>query len=100
MKILDAIQDVIGYYERALECKQEKPVLFALRMAIMVEENRVKMKEHEDQKIGHWTTKRTLQHDGEWYCDRCDYEPTVFENTKFCPNCGAKMIETYNEVIE
>ena len=44
----------------------------------------------QDQKIGHWTTKRTLQHDGEWYCDQCEYEPTVFENTSFCPNCGAK----------
>lgn len=47
------------------------------------------LKEHE--KTGHWTTKRTIQHDGEWYCDRCDYEPTVFEDTPFCPNCGAKM---------
>lgn len=47
-------------------------------------------KEHKE---GHWTTKRTLQHDGEWYCDVCDYEPTVFEDTPFCPNCGAKMIK-------
>ena len=44
-----------------------------------------------EQKTGHWTTKRTLQHDGEWYCDQCEYEPTVFEDTPFCPNCGAKM---------
>lgn len=50
----------------------------------------VLLKEKE-QKTGHWTTKRTLQHDGEWYCDQCEYEPTVFENTPFCPNCGAKM---------
>lgn len=45
----------------------------------------------QEQKTGHWTTKRTLQHDGEWYCNQCEYEPTVFENTPFCPNCGAKM---------
>lgn len=45
----------------------------------------------QEQKTGHWTTKRTLQHDGEWYCDQCEYEPTVFEDTPFCPNCGAKM---------
>lgn len=48
------------------------------------------LKEQEE-KTGHWTTHRTLQHDGEWYCDKCDYEPTVFENTPFCPNCGASM---------
>ena len=40
---------------------------------------------------GKWTTHRTLTHDGEWYCSVCEYEPTVFENTKFCPNCGARM---------
>lgn len=38
-----------------------------------------------------WTTNRTLEHDGEWYCTNCDYEPTVFENTNYCPHCGAKM---------
>ena len=42
-------------------------------------------------KRGRWTTHRTMQHDGEWYCDQCDYEPIVFENTLYCPNCGAKM---------
>ena len=43
---------------------------------------------------GRWTTKRTWTpwtHDGEWYCSECDYEPTVFENTPYCPHCGAKM---------
>ena len=38
-----------------------------------------------------WTTHRTMMHDGEWYCERCDYEPTVFEGTKYCPACGALM---------
>ena len=42
---------------------------------------------------GHWTTKRSLTHDGEWYCSNCEYEPTVFEDYKYCPNCGAKMDE-------
>ena len=51
----------------------------------------------QEQKTGHWTTKRTLQHDGEWYCDQCEYEPTVFEDTPFCPNCGAKMESRWNE---
>ena len=43
------------------------------------------------EKTGHWTTERTLEHDGEWYCDKCGYEPLVFLNTPFCPMCGAKM---------
>lgn len=42
MEILDAIKDVIAYYERALECSQENPALFALQMALKVEENRIK----------------------------------------------------------
>ena len=46
------------------------------------------LKEH---KSGYWTTKRTNDHDGEWYCDQCGYEPTFFENTPYCPRCGAKL---------
>ena len=38
-----------------------------------------------------WATKRTWKHDGEWYCSNCDYEPAVFENTPYCPQCGAKL---------
>ena len=45
----------------------------------------------EMKQIGQWTTRKTQQHDGEWYCDQCDYEPTVFEVTPYCPNCGAMM---------
>ena len=40
-----------------------------------------------------WTTKRTWKHDGEWYCSACEYEPVVFMDSAFCPNCGAKMDE-------
>lgn len=42
-------------------------------------------------KHGQWTTARTLEHDGEWYCSVCGYEPIVFENTPYCPKCGADM---------
>jgi hypothetical protein len=38
-----------------------------------------------------WTTERTWKHDGEWYCSACEYEPVVFIDTAFCPNCAAKM---------
>ena len=40
---------------------------------------------------GEWTTKRTWRHDGEWYCSVCEYEPIVFMDSNYCPNCGAKM---------
>lgn len=41
---------------------------------------------------GEWTTKRTLEHDGEWYCSVCGYEPIVMtDDMKYCPGCGAKM---------
>lgn len=41
---------------------------------------------------GKWTTKRTQEHDGEWYCTVCDYEPIVMsDDMKYCPGCGAKM---------
>ena len=45
----------------------------------------------QEEKKAEWTTKRTESHDGEWYCSACGYEPTVFENTPYCPACGAKM---------
>ena len=49
------------------------------------------LKEQQEQKCGKWITHRTQEHDGEWYCDQCGYEPTVFEATPYCPNCGAMM---------
>lgn len=38
-----------------------------------------------------WTSHRTVEHDGEWYCSACGYEPTVFEGVPFCAKCGARM---------
>lgn len=38
-----------------------------------------------------WTSHRTVEHDGEWYCSACGYEPTVFEGMPFCAKCGARM---------
>lgn len=46
---------------------------------------------------GEWITKRTLQHDGEYYCSVCEFEAfwswrrDVQSLTNYCPNCGAKM---------
>lgn len=62
-----------------------------IQLPLWVYSSVLAMLKEQEAKTGHWTTKRTLQHDGEWYCDQCEYEPTVFEDTLFCPNCGAKM---------
>lgn len=49
----------------------------------------------------HWTRKRTLSHDGELYCSKCEWTPEVLGGTTlgdlqladvyYCPHCGAKM---------
>lgn len=45
-----------------------------------------------DTNVGEWTTKRTQEHDGEWYCSECGYEPVVMtDDMKYCPGCGRKM---------
>ena len=49
--------------------------------------------EAEPVRHGHWTTQRTSEHDGEWYCSNCGYEPVVFENEHYCQHCGARMDE-------
>lgn len=47
---------------------------------------------------GRWTTKRTQEHDGEWYCSACGYEPIVMtDDMIYCPGCGAKMDEERSE---
>lgn len=46
---------------------------------------------------GEWTTKRTHQHNGEYYCSCCGFEAfwswrrDVQSLTNFCPECGANM---------
>ena len=53
---------------------------------------------------GRWTDKRTIEHDGEWYCSECGNEVTICMCGKdkmweypYCPNCGAKMQGDANE---
>ena len=43
---------------------------------------------------GHWITKRTIMHDGEFYCDVCDNDAPFNKTFHYCPNCGAKMVES------
>lgn len=45
---------------------------------------------------GEWINKRTMQHDGEFYCSVCDFVLDSFMQGVFynyCPNCGADMRE-------
>ena len=48
----------------------------------------------------HWTDRRTIEHDGEWYCTACGKEITIYmgadrpDRYRFCPNCGARMEES------
>ena len=50
------------------------------------------------ERLGTWTTKRTMYHDGETYCDQCGWTwedithgRISVTRTPFCPNCGARM---------
>lgn len=45
---------------------------------------------------GKWIDKRTIEHDGEFYCSNCDEVAEWLDGgsqflSKFCPNCGAEM---------
>lgn len=48
---------------------------------------------------GKWTDKRTIEHDGEWYCTACGKEITIYmgadrkDRYAYFPNCGADMRE-------
>ena len=48
----------------------------------------------QEPKTGHWITTRTWRHDGEPYCDKCGADALNEKKTRFCPKCGAKMVET------
>lgn len=53
----------------------------------------LKAQEVPDINAGEWTTERTQEHDGEWYCSECGYEPVVMsDDMKYCPGCGRKML--------
>lgn len=50
----------------------------------------------EQQKTGHWWARNTYPQESEcWDCSEC--KETVFEQTNYCPNCGADMRGEKNE---
>ena len=76
-KLLKIMDETSAFQERAIKAQEHA--------IAVLEANKDRLKN------GHWITKRTDVHDGEWYCDQCGYEPTLFENTPYCPKCGAKL---------
>lgn len=52
---------------------------------------------------GEWTTRRTLEHDGEWWCTACGEGITIYmgedraDRYNFCPHCGADMRKEKHE---
>jgi hypothetical protein len=44
----------------------------------------------QEPKTGHWITRPHIY--GVTYCSECDFELKI-DNTNYCPNCGAKMVE-------
>lgn len=74
--------EILTYMKNAYSKKPN----WALDMAIQ------SLKEQRPQ--GEWINKRTIKHDGEFYCSNCDFELESFIQGafyNFCPNCGADM---------
>ena len=51
-----------------------------------------------DRRIGYWTRRRTIHHDGELYCSVCGKSAlySVYKQesySEYCPHCGAEMCE-------
>ena len=46
---------------------------------------------------GHWITRPNIY--GVAFCSECDFELKI-NNTNYCPNCGAKMVEPQESEVE
>lgn len=59
---------------------------------VSVTGNRTIVSEVPKRKTGKWMRTRTVEHDGELYCDQCGQEhPEQKLIWNYCPNCGADM---------
>lgn len=54
----------------------------------------------QEPKTGHWikTPKAVMGEGYMWYCDKCEHQvyqdsSRDYPSEKYCPNCGAKMVE-------
>lgn len=90
-KLLDRVSDVSAYYEEGREVKDEIVTIITDFPAADVEE--VRHGEWEDDADDvYWGNYIVKKH-----CSECGYTPTfdreteLFDLTKRCPNCGAKM---------
>lgn len=82
-------------YERLQDCIRED----GLRIAALTEENKALQQEAAMRTVdaapmthAKWLL-RHVGHGHYWECSHCHQNPCIYvtEDTKFCPNCGAKM---------
>ena len=52
----------------------------------------------QEPKTGHWIAKRIGIIDRELYCDQCGEEALAEYPSRFCSNCGAKMIGDIKDI--
>ena len=85
-------QEAIGIIKIAIaEVEWEYPMDYAAAFDMVIKE--LKKQDVPETNVGKWTTERTQEHDGEWYCSECGYEPVVLsDDMKYCPGCGRKML--------
>lgn len=71
-------------------CDTQKDYIEEIQMAIV--DMKICEANNAIANVGKWTTERTEEHDGEWYCSHCGYEPIVMsDDMEYCPGCGYKM---------
>lgn len=52
----------------------------------------------QEPKTGHWIAKRIGIIDRELYCDQCGEEALADYPSRFCSNCGAKMMGDIKDI--
>ena len=82
--------DALNAYIESAECNSVGKALQAIDNAPTVSPDEVRG-------VGKWTNRRTIEHDGEYWCTACGKEITIYmgvdrkDRYNYCPNCGAKM---------
>jgi len=52
------------------------------------------------QKIGHWKPFYRISGRNIYYCTSCEYATILETVFKYCPNCGAKMVEPQESEVK
>lgn len=81
MKNADLFKDTFGTYATEIWSMPENDFLKWLN-------------EDAKPKTGHWIAEENEEMETiGYYCSECDLPMETKEKTRFCPNCGAKMVE-------